>query len=154
MAIELPSLPKSIVFNSSMIAAIALSALIALVFLWQFLPVLMDVPVPANITAELKVDFTYQRTVAPGDDWQLNGTAKNPSDETVNNIVVRVLSDSNVQGADYNIPFLEPGATKGFTISTKIRDAAYEGETSAKALVSVGADVPAEYEIPLTIKRE
>ncbi|MFC2174596.1 hypothetical protein ACFLQ2_01890 [archaeon] len=154
MALELPSLPKSVVFNSSVIAAIAMSALIAIIFLWQFTPMLMGTLVaPEDSKKELSVDFYYLRQATPGLPWQVNGTATNPGNETLTNINLRIFSDSNIDGADYDIASLAGGATANFTIDAKIRASAFEGKFTAQAIVSVEGQAPTEYAIPVSISR-
>ncbi|MCK4327565.1 MAG: hypothetical protein KAW41_03745 [Candidatus Diapherotrites archaeon] len=154
MDFELPSLPKSVVFNSAVLAAIALSAIIAIVLLWQFLPTFLEEEIILNPAGELKANFTYLRAVSPGEEWQVNGTLRNPSAERLNNITIRLVSDSNIEGAEYFIPSIGPKQMEEFVLDARIRAAAFEGEGTAQVAVKVGDEPSKAYEMPILITRE
>jgi hypothetical protein len=150
MDFELPSLPKAVVINSALIAAIGLSALIAMVGFWQLLPAFVDRPAQPGQSA-LEVNFTYLQTIAPGTDWGINGTARNPSNTSLAGIKVRMFSDGNIQGYEYLIPSLGPGESLDFALKPRIKDSAVSGNHTAQLVVTVPDTLPAEYALGITI---
>jgi len=153
MNFELPSLPKGVVINIALITAILLGALIAMVGFWTFLPLFME-PVPEKQAPSLAVNFSYLRTVSPGMGWNINGTASNPSNESLNNIKVRVFSDGNVEGYELVIPTLAAGKKTEFVLYPKIKPSAALGKFTVQTVVSVPDTFPAEYELNITISKE
>lgn len=150
MDFELLSLPKVVVINSALIAAIGLSALIAMVGFWQLLPAFVEQPINPEPSA-LEVNFTYLQTVAPGTDWDINGTAKNPSNASLAGIKVRMFSDGNIQGYEYLIPALGPGESLDFTLKPRIKESAIAGNHTAQLVVTVPDTLPAEYALEISI---
>ena len=150
MNFELPSLPKGVVINSALITAILLGSLIAVIGLWTFLPLFMKAP-PKKQASSLAVNFSYLRTVAPGMDWNINGTATNPSNKTLANIKIRVFSDGNVEGYELVIPSLAAGEKKPFVLYPKIKPSAAFGNFTVQTVVSVPDEFPSEYELGIHI---
>ena len=153
MDFELPSLPKGMVLNFALITAILMGALIATVGFWTFLPLFME-PAPAKQSPSLAVNFSYMRTVSPGTDWNINGTAINPSNGSLNNIKIRVFSDGNVEGYELVIPSLAAGERADFVLYPKIKPSAAMGKFTVQTVVSVPDTFPAEYELNVTISKE
>lgn len=154
MDFDLPSLPKSVVLNSSLIAAILLGAIIAVLAAWTFMPLFLEDVGDQKQQSELVVDFSYLRVVNPGMDWPINGTASNPSNETLNNIKLRVFSDGNIQGYEQIMPSLAAGEIKNFTLYPKIKTSASLGNFTVQTVVSVPDTFPAEYELDIRIEEE
>lgn len=150
MAFELPSLPKTVVIHAALISAILLSAVIAIVGFWTFLPLFMDAPNELK-AGSLEIDFAYIQTVTPGMNWNINGTAHNPSDEAVEEVKIRVYSDGNIQGYEYFIPVLGTKETVSFVLKPKIKESASLGEYTSQTVVSVPGSFPAEYELRINI---
>ena len=152
MGFELPSLPKSVLLNSALIVAILLGAIIAMVGFWQFVPLLLNETTDEQRPSELEIDFTYMRVVTQGEFWNISGVARNPSNETLNNIKIRIFSDGNIQGYEHTIVTLEGKEQLNFTLYPKIKESALLGDFTAQTVVSVPDTLPAEYMLDIVIK--
>jgi len=151
MAFELPSMPKHVVINLSLIAAIGLSAIVAVVMLWQFMPLFTSQINEPVGQPKLNLNMTYTRDLTVGMQWTVSGTASNTGNETLRDIIIRIHSDGNMEGTNQTISTIEPGTSVPFTLRPRVKSSAAVGQFTAQLSVSVPDMLPTEYELSVTI---
>ncbi len=150
MELELPSMPKFMVINIGLISAILLSAVIGIVILWQFIPILLTENV-TNTQPEITLDIQYHRLATLGNTWTINGTATNTGNETLTNMKIFIHSDGNIHGDEVNISVISASETVDFSLKSRVKKSASKGPFTAQLSVTVPETIPAEYELSYTI---
>ena len=151
MAFELPSMPKHVVINLSLIAAIGLAALVAIVMLWQFLPLFTSTINEPVGQPKLNLDITYTHDLTVGMAWTVEGNATNTGNDTLRDVIIRVHSDGNIEGVNKTIPLISAGTSVPFTLTPRVKSSAATGEFTAQLSVRVPETLPTEYELNIVI---